>query len=231
MVDGILKYFNVIATDLAVVVQNDKFGLPLVQYIEQSLKGGKYPNVKLVGSITLDRKATKLDNEAQQILSMRPRAVIGLCNPTTCAELVATLHKQTAASLERRPAIAQLSNIDMLAQFQKVGGTGMVGNPFAQVMPDPRRPVLQISRDFIAAAKEHGVEVNYRSYEGYVSAAVLVEGLRRAKSLTRQGVKDAMEGLGNTSVGGFSVEYTTAKRTGSNCVELVSLDTHGRLLR
>jgi branched-chain amino acid transport system substrate-binding protein len=169
--------------------------------------------------------------EVDKILAMRPRAVIALCNPTTCSEFVNQLHKRTEATKEHRPAVAQLSNVDMLAQYQKVGGRGMVGNPFSQVMPNPHRASLQISRDFVAAAADQGVEVNYRSYEGYVSAAVMVEGLRRAKTVTREGVRDAMERFGEINVGGIPVEYTVDKRTGSRHVELVSIDAQGRLLR
>jgi ABC-type branched-subunit amino acid transport system substrate-binding protein len=166
-----------------------------------------------------------------KILAMKPRAVIALCNPAACGEFVKEMQQRTEKTKEQRPAVAQLSNIDLLAQFQKVGGNGIVGNPFAQVMPDPRRPALQISRDFVQLAKDSGVDVNYRTFEGYVSAAVMVEGLKRAKTLTRQGVREGMESLGLLNVGGISVEYSAAKRVGSTYVELVSLDPQGRLLR
>jgi ABC-type branched-subunit amino acid transport system substrate-binding protein len=230
-VDGVLKYFSVVPTDIAVVAQDDKFGRPLLLHIEQRVKEARYSNLRLVGSVVFERKATSMDPQVTKILAMKPRAVIALCNPSACGEFVKELHKRTERDKQARPAVAQLSNVDMLGQFQKVGGAGMVGNPFAQVMPDPRRPSLQISRDFQQAAKELGVEVNYRSYEGYVSAAVLVEGLRRTKTMTRQGLRDAMESLGSFSVGGIPIEYTPGRRVGSTYVELVSLDAHGRLLR
>ena len=230
-VDGVLRYFSVVPTDLAVIAQDDKFGRPLLKHIEDRVKEPRYSNLKLVGSVVFDRKETSMDVTVQKILAMKPRAVVALCNPAACGDFVKELQKRTEQAKEVRPAVAQLSNIDMLGQFQKVGGAGMVGNPFAQVMPDPRRPSLQISRDFQQAAKEFGVEVNYRSYEGYVSAAVLVEGLRRAKAMTRQGVKDAMEGMGSVNIGGIAVEYTAGRRIGSTYVELVSLDAEGRLLR
>jgi branched-chain amino acid transport system substrate-binding protein len=230
-VDGILRYFNVVPTDVAVLAQDDKFGRPLLEHIDQRMKEGTYGNVRLVGKVVFDRKATRLDAEVEKILAMRPRAVIALCNPTACGQFVNEIHKRTEAMKAHRPAVAQLSNIDMLAQFKVVGGRGMVGNPFSQVMPNPHRASLPISRDFIAAATDQSVPVNYRSYEGYVSAAVMVEGLRRAKTMTRQGVKDAMESLGEINVGGIPVEYTADRKTGSRLVELVSIDAQGRLLR
>ena len=230
-VDGVLKYFSVVPTDVAVIAQDDKFGRPLLHHIEQRVKEPRYANLRLVGSLVFDRKATKLDEQVAKILAMKPRAVIALCNPAACGEFVKEIQERTEKTKGQRPAVAQLSNIDLLAQFQKVGGNGIVGNPFAQVMPDPRRPALQISRDFVQLAKDSGVDVNYRTFEGYVSAAVMVEGLKRAKTLTRQGVREGMESLGSLNVGGISVEYSAAKRVGSTYVELVSLDPQGRLLR
>jgi branched-chain amino acid transport system substrate-binding protein len=230
-VDGLLNYFGVAPTELAVLVQDDKFGRPLWSYIERQVKEAKHANLKLVGSVVFDRKSLPNDADVQKLLALKPRAVIALCNPSACAEFLAILHERTQATKGLRPAVAQLSNADMLGQYKRVGGTGMVGNPFAQVMPDPRRPSLQISREFMAAAADNGVEINYRSFEGYVSAAVLIRALERAKTVTRQGVKDALEAMGSVNIGGIPVEYRTDARIGSRLVELVSLDQHGRLLR
>jgi ABC-type branched-subunit amino acid transport system substrate-binding protein len=230
-IDGILRYFSVVPTDVAVIAQDDKFGRPLLEYIRQRVQDPRHAGLRLVGSVAVDRRATQLRDEVDTILEMKPRAVIAVCNPTACSEFLKTLQLRAAQTGQQRPAVAQLSNIDMLAQFQQLGGAGVIGNPFAQVMPDPRRPSLPISRDFIAAAQATQVDVNYRSFEGYVSAAVLVEGLRRAKALTRQGLREALERIGSVSLGGFVVEYTPQRRTGSSLVELVSLDAHGRLLK
>lgn len=229
-VDGVLKYLEAGGGDLVVVAQDDKFGRPLLQYIEQVMKEGKHKALHLAGDVVIPRKATKLQAELAKVLEMKPRAVIALCNPTTCGEFVKELDDATHDGRMSKPTIAQLSNVDMHAEYAAVG-TAVAGHPFVQVMPDPRRPSLQISRDFVAAAQQASVPVNYRAYEGYVSAAVLMEGLRRAKTLSRQGVRDAMESIGNVNVGGITVEYTPAKRTGSTYVELVSLDGQGRLLR
>ncbi|MBW8831959.1 MAG: ABC transporter substrate-binding protein [Burkholderiales bacterium] len=230
-VDGVLRYFSLAPTKLAVLVQDDKFGRPLLDYIEQQLKNGKHPNISLVGKVIFDRKATRLDSEVEKIIAMRARAVVALCNPAACSEFVNQLQERTEEMKELRPAVAQLSNIDMLAQYKLVGGSGVLGNPFAQVLPSPYRASLPISRDFTAAATAHKVPINYRSFEGYVSAAVMVEGLRRAKTLTRQGIRDGMEGLGEISIGGIAVKYTATDRTGSRLVDLVSMDSQGRLLR
>jgi ABC-type branched-subunit amino acid transport system substrate-binding protein len=229
-VDGVLRYLDAGGGELVVVAQDDKFGRPLLDYIQQRVQGGSYKNLHLAGSVVLERKATQLLPQVNQVLALKPRSVIALCNPTTCSELVKQLDERTKDNPVLRPTVAQLSNVDMRSQFEKVG-TAVVGNPFVQVMPDPNRPSLQISREFVAAATARNVAVNYRSYEGYVSAAVLVEGLRHAKTISRQGVHDAMESLGSANIGGITVEYTPAKRTGSTYVELVSLDAQGRLLR
>lgn len=231
-VDSVLAYFAVVPTRVAVLVQDDKFGQPLFAYITEELKKTQYKNIRLAGAVVFGRKADELSQSTAQILAMKPRAVIALCNPTACSQFLQSLLKQTSAAKDQRPAVAQLSNADMLAQFAELGAEGLVGNPFAQVMPDPRRSGLTIARDFVADVKRdgQGIDINYRSFEGYISALVLVEGLKRAKTLTRQGVKEGMEAIGTVNFHGFTVEFTPTSRTGSTHVELVSLDRYGRVL-
>lgn len=229
-IDAILKYYSVMQTQLAVLVQDDKFGQPLFAYIKDRLADPKLSSVKLVGGVTFGRRADELTEAAGKILAMKPSAVIALCNPTACAQFLTSLHSQTATQRALRPAVAQLSNIDMLDQLKIVGGANMSGNPFTQVMPDPRCGKFMVCRDFVAAATKAKVDVNYRTFEGYISALVLLEGMRRSKALTRQGIKEGLESLGSIKIGGFSVEYSPSQRLGSTYVELVSFDKYGRVL-
>lgn len=229
-IDAILKYYSVMHTQLAVLVQDDKFGQPLFAYIKERLADPKLSSVSLVGGITFGRRADELTEAAGKILALKPSAVIALCNPTACAQFLISLHNKTAAERALRPAVAQLSNIDMLDQLKVIGGANMSGNPFTQVMPDPRCGQFVACRDFVAAATKAKVDINYRTFEGYISALVLVEGMRRSKSMTRQGIKDGLESLGSIKIGGFIIDYSPTQHLGSTYVELVSFDKYGRVL-
>jgi ABC-type branched-subunit amino acid transport system substrate-binding protein len=231
-VDGLLGYFAAGSQKLVVLAQDDSFGKPLASYIAERVKDAKYKNVTIADTVVFDRAAKTFDAEVHKVLAKRPNGVIALCNPAACAGFLSALEKRTQASRELRPVVAQLSVADMAEQFGMVR-SAVAGNPFVQVMPPPENKSLAITRDFsaAAAAAPEKVNVNYSSIEGWVSAAVLVEGLKRAKALTRQGIKDAMESLGLVNVGGLTVEYSPAARVGSRYVDLVSLASDGRAIR
>jgi ABC-type branched-subunit amino acid transport system substrate-binding protein len=230
--EGFLKHFSLAPTTVAVLVQDDKFGNPLFAHLQKRVKEeGAYKTINLVGGVKFDRKATNLSPQVDQILAMKPQAVIALCNPTSCGNFLTTLYKATQSSRATRPSVAQTSISDMKAQYKTLGGEAMVGNPFGQVMPDPRKLQIAMSREFSAAAANRNLRVNYRSYEGYFSAAVLVKALRDAKSISRQGLKEAFEAMGNVNLGGVPLEYAPGRHNGSSFFDLVSIDSLGRTLQ
>jgi ABC-type branched-subunit amino acid transport system substrate-binding protein len=68
--------------------------------------------------------------------------------------------------------------------------------------------------------------------EGYVSAKVLVAGLRAAgKDLTRAGIARGMESLGTIDVGGMTVTFNAGAHTGSSFVDTVIVASDGRFSR
>jgi ABC-type branched-subunit amino acid transport system substrate-binding protein len=231
-VDGLLGYFAASRQKLVVLAQDDSFGKPLAAYIAERVKEPKYKNVTILDTVVFPRTAQVFDAEVHKVLGKRPNGVIALCNPSACAGFLTALEKRLYASRELRPIVAQLSVADMAEQYGMVKGA-VAGTPFVQVMPPPDNKSLPITREFTAAAAgaPEKVNVNYSSIEGWVSATVLVEGLKRAKVLTRQGIKDAMESLGVINIGGFTVEYSPAARVGSRYVDLVSLAPDGRAVR
>ena len=75
------------------------------------------------------------------------------------------------------------------------------------------------------------MRVNYLSYEGYINAMVLAEGLRRAgRDLRRATLHSAMRTM-KTRLGGLELDFSTGNPTGSNFVDLVHVTSEGRFLR
>ncbi|WP_305017025.1 ABC transporter substrate-binding protein [Mycobacterium tuberculosis] len=74
--------------------------------------------------------------------------------------------------------------------------------------------------------------VNYTSFELFLGAKVLVEGLRRAgPNPTRAQLIKAMEGMNNFDLGGTSVRYAPDNRVGSRYVEVTVIGSSGKLLK
>ena len=74
--------------------------------------------------------------------------------------------------------------------------------------------------------------INYTSFEEFVGAKVLVEGLRRAgPNPTRTKVVKALESMSDYDAGGITVSYSPSNRIGSRFVEVTVVSGTGRLMK
>lgn len=228
-IEGILKQLSITPSRLAVLVQDDKFGNPLSELISELVK--KTPTVQVVAKTKFARKETNLQSQAETILGQTPTAVIALCNPASCQAFTKTILALTTNTGRPRPTIYQTSIADVYADYAALGAAGVQGNAFAQVFPDPNRAFTPINKDYKAAMARTGTTVNYRSFEGYVSARVLIEALKRATGASSAAIFDALEGMeSGVELGGFSVRYSPRQHDGSAYFDLVTMDKTGRLV-
>jgi branched-chain amino acid transport system substrate-binding protein len=226
-----LKHLSFVPSRLALVVQDDKFGNPLAAFIESEVKQ-RYRTTTIVSKVKFPRKQPDLSAQAQTVLDAEPNAVIALCNPTSCESLVKSLHDLAKAKAKPRPTVYQTSISDMYTQFKKLGPEVVAGHPYSQVLPDPNRGVSAMVREYRAAMLKVNAPLTYRTYEGYVSAAVMTEALKRAKGISRFEIAQALE-QGMTSpveFGEVSVRYAAGSHRGSSYVDLVTIDRDGRLV-
>lgn len=94
------------------------------------------------------------------------------------------------------------------------------------------RASYPISKEFIVAAKKaNSKDTTYNSLEGYITAKVFIEAVRRAgKDLSREKLISALETMNNYDVGGFVVDYSGGKRIGSTFVDLSIISKSGQFL-
>jgi branched-chain amino acid transport system substrate-binding protein len=105
------------------------------------------------------------------------------------------------------------------------------GLAIAQVVPYPWASVDPVVRDYARLAEAAGTSRSYYQYEGYLSAQVLVEALRRCgRDLTRAKLHAALRGL-KMRLAGMDIDFSSGQVTGSRFVELVQLTHDGRFLR
>ena len=82
------------------------------------------------------------------------------------------------------------------------------------------------------AAKAGFKDYNFSAMEGFLSAKVAVEGLRRAgRNLTREGYIAALEKMQDVDLGGFFISYSPTNRAGSKFVDLTIIGRDGKFLR
>jgi ABC-type branched-subunit amino acid transport system substrate-binding protein len=102
----------------------------------------------------------------------------------------------------------------------------------SQVVPFPWARSVQVVKDYQAAAKKAGFpDYNFSAMEGYLTAKVMVEGLKRTgKDLTREKFVDTMEKM-EADLGGFHVSYSPKNHAGSKFVDLTIIGQEGKFLR
>lgn len=111
-------------------------------------------------------------------------------------------------------------------------GSDAHGIVIAQVVPSPLRASHGISKEFTAAAKKAGSnDTTYNSLEGYITAKIFAEALRRAgKDITRVKLMAALETMNNYDLGGYVIDYSDGKRIGSSFVDLSIISKSGQFM-
>ena len=75
-------------------------------------------------------------------------------------------------------------------------------------------------------------QFSYESFEGYLNARILVEGLKRAGSRpSREALRTALESMRATDIGGFKVDFSPQKHNGSAYFDLTMVGEDGRYVR
>ncbi|WP_218509982.1 ABC transporter substrate-binding protein [Variovorax sp. dw_308] len=113
----------------------------------------------------------------------------------------------------------------------KLLGDQSRGIAISQVTPYPWDSSQADSVRFRELAQKANVPVGYHSYEGYISARILVQAMRAAgRDLTRASLHSSLRKL-KTRVATLNADFTGGRITGSEFVELVQVRPDGKFLR
>ncbi|MGL5002243.1 MAG: ABC transporter substrate-binding protein, partial [Casimicrobium sp.] len=85
---------------------------------------------------------------------------------------------------------------------------------------------------YTAAATAAKLEPSHAGLQGYISARLLAEGLRRAgRNVTSTSLANALESLRNFDLGDFVLSYGAGDRIGSAFIEETIISKDGKFLR
>lgn len=106
------------------------------------------------------------------------------------------------------------------------------GLGFVIVVPSPYSTKFEIVRRYQADMVANGTkDFSLTSLEGYINAAVLAEGLRRAGgSPTRASVMAGMASIENFDLGGMKLHYGRTNREGGQFVDVAVIGSRGQML-
>jgi branched-chain amino acid transport system substrate-binding protein len=157
-----------------------------------------------------------------------PDAVVLLAVGAVHSEAVKVLRKRFGLG---KP-IYSLGQVNYTELIKNVGESLAWGVTLSQVMPMTNSISLEVVRDFAKDMQRYAPQapLNYMTLEGYICGRITVEILKRAKTLTREGVLQAAEHAGRIDVGGFRVEYEADGRRSVNPIELTMVSRTGRLI-
>ena len=135
-----------------------------------------------------------------------------------------------------RAQMLTLSN-NASAGFVKALGDIARGVIVSQVLPPERSlatPMVKEAADLARARGANAPEITPALLEGFASAKVLAEGLRRAaaaRDLTRGGLQRALETLNRYDLGGLELSYSATDHTGLDYADLSIIGPDGRFRR
>ncbi len=125
------------------------------------------------------------------------------------------------------------SGADIEQLSKRLAEEQMQGVAIAQVTPSPYKiasPIAKEFTDLVAKTPNLEVPVSYAMMEGYITAKVIVEAIRRQGAKpTREGMPAAIESINNLNLGGYAVNFKPGQRSGSKLVELSIVTSAGKI--
>jgi branched-chain amino acid transport system substrate-binding protein len=219
-----IEHLSLIGMERIAIVQvDDSFGDDAVQ---GAMAGLAKTNKTAVAHEKYDRAKPDFAPIVPRLLAKQPQAVMFVGSGTAVVQGMKAV--RAAGSTAQ---LVTLSN-NASAGFVKDLGDIAYGVIVSQVFPYERSIAKPIIKEALDAATKAGVELTPIVVEGYVSAKVLVEGLKRAgKQPTRQSLRDALENMGRFDLGGIEVGYNAKDHSGLDYVDLAIVDRSGKFRR
>jgi len=210
--------------NIAVFYQDDAYGLAGLTGTEIAMKKR---SMQISTKATVERNTIKVENAVKAIHAVKPDAVVMISAYTSIAEFVRQMKRAGSGA-----TFYNVSFVGSKALADALGKEG-VGVAISQVVPFPWGTGVPVVKEYQQLAKKAGfTDYNFSALEGFLSAKVLVEGLRRTgRNLTRERFIATMESMRDVDLGGFYVGYSPTNRAGSKFVDLTIIGRQGRFLR
>lgn len=183
--------------------------------------------MKIHSNGTVERNTVKVEEAVKTINASQPDAVVMVSAYTSCAEFIRQMRKAGSA--------AQFYNVSFVGSKALADALGKdgVGVAISQVVPFPWGLAVPVVKEYQQLAKKAGyTDYNFSAMEGFLSAKVMVEGLRRTgRDLTREKLIDTLEKMKDVDFGGFFVSYSPTNHAGSKFVDLTIIARGGKFMR
>lgn len=163
---------------------------------------------------------------AQQVVGLNAQGVLVLGAPRFMADGVAQLRKAGVSQSIFVLSYVPPGLIVKVAGLQAARGVGI-----AQTFPNPNGKTRALLRDFQAAMKaSFPDQQEYTPFqlEGYLSARIVGEALRRAREVRPEALAKALQSMGELDLDGYRVDFSKGN-AGSRFIDIAVIGSDGRL--
>ncbi len=210
---------------IGVFYQDDSYGQTGLAGVTRALK---LQGLEPAGLGAVERNTVNVDAAVKSVLAGKPEAIVQISAYKASAAFI-----RAARSAGFTGTFYNVSFVGTKALADELGAQAL-GVVISQVMPFPYSAASPLSGEYLAAGKAAAgtFEPNYSSIEGYVAAKALVEGLKRAgNNPTPEGLMGGLESLRDVNLGGFYLDFSPQRHSGSRFVELTILTSEGKVRR
>jgi ABC-type branched-subunit amino acid transport system substrate-binding protein len=210
-------------TQIAVVHVDDSFGADGLEGTKLGLAAAKLTAVAVA---KFDRSKPDFSQIAPAMAKLAPQAIVVIGSGTAVVDGIKALKKAGSSGAQ----FVTLSN-NASGGFVKLLGDDARGVIVSQVLP--QSPNYALVQEAAQMAKAQGIlEVSPAMLEGFASAKVLVEALRRAgPKPTRDKVQAALDNFGKFDLGGLALSFSPTDHTGLDFSDLSIITASGRFRR
>ncbi|WP_296444762.1 ABC transporter substrate-binding protein [Rhodoferax sp. UBA5149] len=208
---------------IAVFYQNDAYGKAGLEGVVRALAKRQ---LKPVATATVERNSVDVAKSLEAILKSEPEAVVQIGAYTSCAAFI-----KQARGKGYGGQFFNVSFVGSKALADELGDVGQ-GIVISQVVPFPYAPNSAIVREYQQRMVDAGQkDFDFSSLEGYLTARVLVEGLRRAgRNLSREALISGLESMRDVNLGGFTINYSSKDHLGSSYTDLTIIGRNGKFM-
>lgn len=191
---------------------------------------------ELVGSEGFDinpdpaKQSALVDAAIKKLAPARPDAIFILAVGPSMAMATKLINQNFGLGVVRYTF--SINNWENL--IKQAGLADAKGMVFSQAVPFPSGASRRISQEYQrdSAALAPQTPLSFAGLEGYMTAKVLIEALRRAgANPTREKVLRALNGMGRYDLGDYVVNYSPARRVVESTVDITIISSTGRLIK
>jgi branched-chain amino acid transport system substrate-binding protein len=213
-------------TKIAVLARNNPSGAEGAAIVQNALQK-RGLKVIVNGIYDASNKAT-WGPQVKLMLDAKPDAIILQGTPLGIADITRELKTGGVTALLYAVSYADFKTIIKVAGLQSARGFVI-----SQVLPNLNNkslPLIKAFRaDFDKYTKTPG-EPSHFNLEGYIAAKLIVDAIRKSKDASPDGVRRGLEQMRQYDMGGYFVDFSPTKHTGSSWVDLSIIGASGALI-